>query len=398
MRAPSDGTGSSSVTEAVGHRPDSAETPDATLKSENTPHTDQPNTHSAQAANAAWLKEVDRRISDAESSTRRAQKHSMVWGGIALVLAAVGLALVVNRLSSDPFDGKYGEAGVTLLKPDTLIWLTVYAAVFLIVTAAFLSVIAIHLRYWRNESPGSPWRNWWVWLVAAFMVAAYGNFLKVSRALGSDPSGAFRLGHGSLGAALLVTALGLFMISLYYGRKVRHHEQDITDLQFEQDLLRHGLKPYQTRAEKLLSVNQIQLRRYYELNLEQAKAVFFVGIGCIGAGLVVVGVTFWLIFWLGGQPDQQNAIYTQAIVAILGVIGSVLTNFIAFTYLKIHGSISKSLLAFHRQLAAIHDLFFANVLVASVEPDTRRAETLIRLASAIAEHRVTEPTPSAKVA
>jgi hypothetical protein len=198
--------------------------------------------------------------------------------------------------------------------------------------------------------------------------------------------------------AFLATALGLFMISLYYNRKVRRYEQDIIDLQFEQDLLRHAVKPFQTRAEKLLSVNQIQLRRYYELNLEQARAVFFVGIACIAAGLVVVGITFWFIFWLGGQKDQQNAIYTQAIVALLGAIGSVLTNFVAFTYLKLHSSISHSLMAFHKQLASIHDLFFANVLVASVESDDKRAETLVRLATAIAERRVAEPASPPKVA
>lgn len=389
MRAPSGVVTSSSVSEQLGPASAGAELLEAT-PAPPIPSNVHAATPSEQPSNAESLKDVDRRIKEYRVFARRAQKRAMIWGGIALVLAAVGLALVVNRLSPDPFAGKYGEAGVTLLKPDTLVWFSLYAAALLALIA-----IALWLRGNQGSSTEPQPRYWPVWLLAAFMVAGFGNFVKVSGVQGSDPSGAFRLGHGSLGMALVVTALGLVTISLYYSRKVRQCEQHLTDLQFEQDLLRHAVKPFQTRAEKLLSVNQIQLRRYYELNLEQAKAVFFVGIGCIAAGLLIVAVTFWLIFWLGGQTDRQNAIYTQAIVAVLGALGSVLTNFVAYTYLKIHGSISNSLMAFHNQLAAIHDLFFANVLAASVEPEAKRAETLMRMASAIAERRVGEPaTPT----
>ena len=64
---------------------------------------------------------------------------------------------------------------------------------------------------------------------------------------------------------------------------------------------------------------------------------------------------------------------------------------LAHTYLQISSSISTSLMAFHRQLAGIHDLFFSNVLVASVDEIPKREEALIRLASVIAEHRGLEP-------
>jgi hypothetical protein len=150
------------------------------------------------------------------------------------------------------------------------------------------------------------------------------------------------------------------------------------------------VKPFQTRAEKLLSVNQIQLRRYYELNLEQAKGVFLVGIGCIAAGLIVVGVTFWFISTLG---DQQ----TQTIVAVVGAVGAILTNFVAFMYLRIQTSIGESLMTFYKQLASMHDLFFANVLAASVESEDKRTETLVRLANVIAERRVTDVAAPSKV-
>ena len=396
MRTPSDVVSSSSVaeqlTEPIDRLSDLLKRLEVFLETDDLSETHGPSAHAAQAGNAESIKAVDRRIHEAEASNRRAQKRAMLWGGIALVLSAIGLALVVNRLSPDPFAGKYGEAGVMRLRPDTLIWLTVYAATFL----SAMAVVLWHKRGEKESVSASP-RSWAVWLGAAVVVAAFGNFVKVSGAQGADPSGAFRLGHGSLGSGLIVTALGLFVISRYYSRKVRRSEQEMIDLRFEQDLLRHAVKPFQTRAEKLLSVNQIQLRRYYELNLEQAKAVFFVGITCIGAGLAVVAATFWFVFWLG-QRDQQNAIYTQTIVAILGAIGSILTNFVAFTYLKIHRSISENLMAFHKQLAAIHDLFFANVLAASVESRDKRAEVLVRMASAIAERRVGESATPVKVA
>ena len=53
---------------------------------------------------------------------------------------------------------------------------------------------------------------------------------------------------------------------------------------------------------------------------------------------------------------------------------------------------------FHNKLASIHDLFFANVLAQSVDPPEKRADTLVRLASAIAERKFDDAPPPAQIA
>jgi hypothetical protein len=68
------------------------------------------------------------------------------------------------------------------------------------------------------------------------------------------------------------------------------------------------------------------------------------------------------------------------------------TNFVAYLYFRLNGSISDSLMTFHRQLTAMHDLFFANVLASSIEDDDKRADSLVGLANAVAARKF-EDTP-----
>jgi hypothetical protein len=229
--------------------------------------------------------------------------------------------------------------------------------------------------------------------IVALVLGAFGSAMIINRIAESSAAatvvGSVRFGHGSVGTALMAVALGFVMVVLYYNEKTHRDEQDIADLQFEHDLLRHAVKPFQTRAEKLLSVNQIQLRRYYELNLQQARAVFVVGISCIGAGVAVVGLTFWLVSWLSNQPLGGDKLYTQLVVALVGAVGTVLTNYVAHVYFKLHGSITQNLMAFHRQLASTHDLFFANVLAAGIDDPVAREDVLLKLTLAIADRKRT---------
>jgi hypothetical protein len=318
--------------------------------------------------NAGWLERIEERLHEIAGKVQHAHKCSMIFGGIALVLAAVGTSLLVSRLSASPTDP---TAGVSTITPTTLKTLCFTTAGSLLLTW----VIAVRhaIREWHGVFP-----------ISAIGFGALGGILWLTAAQGSGAGGAFRLGHGTFGAGLLSTALGLLMIAVYYARRGRRLEQDLDDLQFERDLQRHEVNPFQTRAEKLLSVNQVQLRRYYELNLQQARAVFVVGIGCIIAGLGVVGFTLW---FLASVRDNE---FTQGMVTLIGAIGTVLTNFVAYMYFKLHGSISDSLMTFHRQLAAIHDLFFANVLATSVPSDEVRSHTLVQLSQAIAARRMSE--------
>jgi hypothetical protein len=299
----------------------------------------------------------------------------MTFGGLAMVLIAIGPALILNRALN--------AGAATQIQRFTL-------AVLCLSAAAVVLTVWIVTRRARTPTtqqatePG----GWTALVTAALALATVGIPLLISSVRESQPSLSF--GHGSLGVALLCGALGFVVIAVYYNGKARRDEQDLSDLQFEHDLLRYKVEPFESRAEKLLSVNQVQLRRYYDLNLQQARAVFVVGIGCIAAGLVVIGVTFWIVWTISTTTTTNVAEkeHTQTIVALVGAVGTVLTNFVAALYFRMHHLIGKSLVEFHGKLAGTHDLFFANVLASSIKDKTERSQTLVKLAVAIAERQV----------
>ena len=95
--------------------------------------------------------------------------------------------------------------------------------------------------------------------------------------------------HATLAA---VTGLGhsaiLFAFVLVAGGRAKNLTDEIQDLDFEIDLKRYKTDDRETRAEKLLRINTTQLRRYYELNLQQNQWMFGLGIGCILLGVVLI--------------------------------------------------------------------------------------------------------------
>ena len=88
--------------------------------------------------NAELLKAVETRIAYCDDSIRQNQKRAMIWGGIALVLAAIGSALAVNRFFPASVPGDDVNSGVTLLMPSTLIGLTLFISASLVATVIMI--------------------------------------------------------------------------------------------------------------------------------------------------------------------------------------------------------------------------------------------------------------------
>jgi hypothetical protein len=161
---------------------------------------------------------------------------------------------------------------------------------------------------------------------------------------------------------------------------VKRLEDDLRDKELEQELARTDGNHPGRRAEKLLSINQHQLRRYYEQNLSQSTWIFLVGVACLIGGLAIIGVTLWLL------ADAEIAEgQSKWVVAVVGAIGSVLTNYVAAVYLKMHAASTASLTGFHEKLVATHELFFANVLASRTKED-KRDEITCQIALAIVQN------------
>ncbi|MEC1118531.1 hypothetical protein P9B08_08530 [Bacillus safensis] len=186
---------------------------------------------------------------------------------------------------------------------------------------------------------------------------------------------------GILTLALFVS--GMVMICLSYFMPERSTTL-LFDIEREIELLRSE-DSLKNRSETLFKQHDLQLKRYYDLNLRQNSFVFWVGISCIALGFGFIGITLYLISGniLG---DPQNKI----IVAATGALAGILSNFIGAIYLKMHTNSINSLTEFHNRIVNTHHFYFSNFLISQISDENKREETLANLALNISNDTSTE--------
>ena len=175
--------------------------------------------------------------------------------------------------------------------------------------------------------------------------------------------------------AALFAGYGIVLaVTFYLPQRVRLRflSQQIQDIDFEIDLMQFRVSRRESRAEKLLRINSVQLRRYYELNLRQNIWVFGIGVFCILLGFAIIGVTLYLV--TGNTPKDA-----KIIIAVVGSIGSILSNFIASIYLKIHAKASANLGDFHLRLVGTQQILLGNLVASRIENEIKREATLSQL-------------------
>jgi Na+/melibiose symporter-like transporter len=169
----------------------------------------------------------------------------------------------------------------------------------------------------------------------------------------------------------IVIPIALFLISRM---RIRNLDEDLKNLDFEIDLQQFEESKKEVRAEKILFINNFQLRRYYDLNLSQNVWVFGLGIFCIMLGIGVIGVTLYLVLSVAKTLD------VQIVTAAVGSVSSFMTSYIAAIYLRMHASATSNLGIFHSRLVETHQLLFGNLLASRIEDDKTRWQTLSQLA------------------
>jgi MFS family permease len=152
----------------------------------------------------------------------------------------------------------------------------------------------------------------------------------------------------------------------------REVENEIRQTEDELDLLRSLDVSMEQRAQKLFKLHQMELKKYYDQTLKQSKWIFLVGISCLVLGFAVIGASLWLVYKTG-EGDKK-------IIAWLGAIGGVLSNFIAAVYLKMHSETIKSLTEFHNRLVLTHYLHFGNFLLSKIDNAQLREKSLAQVA------------------
>lgn len=185
---------------------------------------------------------------------------------------------------------------------------------------------------------------------------------------------------GVCGAFLTVLSIGFFVFSLDHQIEEDRISNELKRLEFECDLLKLRPKGSECRAEKMLGNNDSQLRSYYELNLKQCSKIFWVGIFCLCAGIGVIATTLQLV-----KMSNDDG-HTQLIIGVVGAVGTVLINYVAAIFLKMHSEILTILKDFQNKLVNTQELYLANVLVSRIGEGPARADALRDLSLAMVRY------------
>jgi hypothetical protein len=170
--------------------------------------------------------------------------------------------------------------------------------------------------------------------------------------------------------------LGAAVLFPSFRSRVHELDVDIQEIDYKIDLQRFQVSVGEMRAEKILRLNDFQLRRYYESTLKQNGWVFWLGIFCIVLGVGIAGFTLWFVIW----PQAGANLSDKIVTATLGAVSSLLTNYVAVMYLKMHASASAAMMTFHERLVATHQSLFGNLVASRITDDKLRWDTLAKIA------------------
>ncbi|PNE32145.1 hypothetical protein AF335_20670 [Streptomyces eurocidicus] len=175
--------------------------------------------------------------------------------------------------------------------------------------------------------------------------------------------------------SLLVTALGGFMLSAAGEVTV-----DIQNIDDEKDLVDFEHQPVDLFAYKLFRLNQLQVKRHQSQTLSQGRIIFLFGLFCILSGFVIIGYSLKQVSG-SGEADTSAKLITGGVGAVAGI----LTNFVAYIFLRMFQETSKRLTAQQDRLVTTHYLHFGNYLAARISrDDDLRNETLSSMAKSLA--------------
>lgn len=178
---------------------------------------------------------------------------------------------------------------------------------------------------------------------------------------------------------LLCYAVVPSSIAMHSRSRIKDLEVQIKEAGFELDLQTLQRNEIELKAEKILRLSDVQLERYYGLNLSQNAHVFMLGVGCIFAGLLISAATAYAVIYLAKTEEAQ------IITGALGTISTLLVNFVAAVYLKLHTSASTQFDGFHTRLVQTHQILLAGVVASRIQDNELREKTLAELSLKVIE-------------
>ncbi|MGK7376385.1 hypothetical protein ACSFXN_01010 [Planococcus sp. 1R117A] len=176
---------------------------------------------------------------------------------------------------------------------------------------------------------------------------------------------------------ILIILFGLFMllISMVPVRNAFQIERQAIDHELE--MIRIGVYSIEARAETLFKQHHLELKRYYDEALSENSWLYKIGVVCLTLGFVIIGITFYFFY------TQKFDVESEIIIAILGGVSAIATDFVAAVYIKMHSETIKTLTQFHNRFVNTHHFYFGNFLISKIKNEDKRDAAIVKLALSI---------------
>jgi hypothetical protein len=180
----------------------------------------------------------------------------------------------------------------------------------------------------------------------------------------------------------IIGVYGMAILLVAFGTRagIRRSEVAEEELDYKIDLQRYRVSVPEARAEKILRLNDFQLRRYYESTLRQNGFVFWLGIFCIILGVAISALALWFVAGPTSASLGSKGLGDKIVTAVLGAVGALLTNYVAVIYLKMHAEAAKNLVTLHSRLVDTHRSLFGNLVASRISDEKMRWDTLAKIA------------------
>lgn len=187
-----------------------------------------------------------------------------------------------------------------------------------------------------------------------------------------------------LGGAIIATPMLLWCLVL----SPRSRQNELIDASNELDLLSIPSISYEQKAQKLLQMQQLELKRYYSQTLYQSSYIFWVGVSAMIVGVAVVAGTIYYVHSWGQDTFEKS------IIGIVGAVGGILINFVGVMYLRMFSEIVKGVTHSYDALVTMNHLHLANLFLADISDKELREKTLAELALGLGVSLANRPAAS----
>lgn len=196
---------------------------------------------------------------------------------------------------------------------------------------------------------------------------------------------ALRGASSTLSISLAAYGFVLFVPTLFARTRLRRLETDLEEIDYKIDLQRFQVSLSESRAEKVLRLNDFQLRRYYDSTLRHNSLAFWLGVICIALG---VGISAWALWFVAGPSAAErgpDGLGEKIVTAVLGAVAALLTNYVAVIYLKIHAAAAGNMVTLHARLVDTHRALLGNLVASRITDEKLRWNTFAEIARSVSQ-------------